>query len=66
MSPTTRVRKADPDRGTAVETFMPGRYEGRVAVVTGAASGIGTAFMASMVSNTSTRWRFMNSQMLGV
>ena len=43
MSPTTRVRKADPDRGTAVETFTPGRYEGRVAVVTGAASGIGRA-----------------------
>ena len=43
MSPTTRVRKADPDRGTAVETFMPGRYDGRVAVVTGAASGIGRA-----------------------
>jgi len=43
LSPTTRVRQADPDRGTAVETFMPGRYEGRVAVVTGAASGIGRA-----------------------
>ena len=43
MSPTTRVRQADPDRGTAVETFMPGRYAGRVAVVTGAASGIGRA-----------------------
>jgi NAD(P)-dependent dehydrogenase (short-subunit alcohol dehydrogenase family) len=43
MSPTTRVRKADPDRGTAVETLTPGRYEGRVAVVTGAASGIGRA-----------------------
>jgi NAD(P)-dependent dehydrogenase (short-subunit alcohol dehydrogenase family) len=43
MSPTTRVRRADPDRGTAVETLMPGRYEGRVAVVTGAASGIGRA-----------------------
>jgi NAD(P)-dependent dehydrogenase (short-subunit alcohol dehydrogenase family) len=43
MSPTTRVRQADPDRGTAVETFMPGRYDGRVAVVTGAASGIGRA-----------------------
>jgi len=43
MSPTTRVRKADPDRGTAVETHMPGRYDGRVAVVTGAASGIGRA-----------------------
>jgi NAD(P)-dependent dehydrogenase (short-subunit alcohol dehydrogenase family) len=43
MSPTTRVRKADPERGTAVETLMPGRYQGRVAIVTGAASGIGRA-----------------------
>jgi NAD(P)-dependent dehydrogenase (short-subunit alcohol dehydrogenase family) len=43
MSPTTRVRAADPDRGTAVETKMPGRYDGTVAVVTGAASGIGRA-----------------------
>jgi len=43
MSPTTRVRRADPDRGTAVETGTPGRYSGRVAVVTGAASGIGRA-----------------------
>jgi NAD(P)-dependent dehydrogenase (short-subunit alcohol dehydrogenase family) len=43
MSPTTRVRQADPERGTAVETLMPGRYDGRVALVTGAASGIGRA-----------------------
>jgi NAD(P)-dependent dehydrogenase (short-subunit alcohol dehydrogenase family) len=43
MSPTTRVRAADPGRGTAVETLTPGRYSGRVAVVTGAASGIGRA-----------------------
>jgi NAD(P)-dependent dehydrogenase (short-subunit alcohol dehydrogenase family) len=43
MSPTTRVRAADPDRGTAVQTKTPGRYDGRVAVVTGAASGIGRA-----------------------
>jgi NAD(P)-dependent dehydrogenase (short-subunit alcohol dehydrogenase family) len=43
MSPTTRVRQADPDRGTAVETLTPGRYKGRVALVTGAASGIGRA-----------------------
>ena len=26
MSPTTRVGEADPNRGTAVETFTPGRY----------------------------------------
>jgi NAD(P)-dependent dehydrogenase (short-subunit alcohol dehydrogenase family) len=43
MSPTTRVREADPNRGTAVETLTPGRYAGRVAVVTGAGSGIGRA-----------------------
>lgn len=43
MSPTTRVGEADPLRGTAVEAFTPGRYAGRVAVVTGAGSGIGRA-----------------------
>jgi NAD(P)-dependent dehydrogenase (short-subunit alcohol dehydrogenase family) len=43
MSPTTRVGAADPDRGTAVETRTPGRYVGRVALVTGAGSGIGRA-----------------------
>jgi NAD(P)-dependent dehydrogenase (short-subunit alcohol dehydrogenase family) len=43
MSPTTRVGEADPDRGTAVEAYTPGRYVGRVALVTGAGSGIGRA-----------------------
>jgi len=43
MSPTTRVGEADPKRGTAPELITPGRYEGRVAVVTGAGSGIGRA-----------------------
>jgi NAD(P)-dependent dehydrogenase (short-subunit alcohol dehydrogenase family) len=43
MSPTTRVGASDPDRGTAVETYTTGRYLGRVAVVTGAGSGIGRA-----------------------
>jgi NAD(P)-dependent dehydrogenase (short-subunit alcohol dehydrogenase family) len=43
MSPTTRVGEADPTRGTAPESISPGRYAGRVAVVTGAASGIGRA-----------------------
>ena len=35
MSPTTRVGESDPNRGTAPETISPGRYAGRVAVVTG-------------------------------
>jgi NAD(P)-dependent dehydrogenase (short-subunit alcohol dehydrogenase family) len=43
MSPTTRVGQSDPDRGTAPESITPGRYRGRVALVTGAASGIGRA-----------------------
>jgi NAD(P)-dependent dehydrogenase (short-subunit alcohol dehydrogenase family) len=43
MSPTTRVGESDPNRGTAPESITPGRYTGRVALVTGAASGIGRA-----------------------
>ena len=43
MSPTTRVGESDPNRGTAPEAISPGRYAGRVAVVTGAGSGIGRA-----------------------
>jgi NAD(P)-dependent dehydrogenase (short-subunit alcohol dehydrogenase family) len=43
MSPTTRVGESDPNRGTAVETYTPGRYVGKVALVTGAGSGIGRA-----------------------
>jgi NAD(P)-dependent dehydrogenase (short-subunit alcohol dehydrogenase family) len=43
MSPTTRVGESDPSRGTAPEVISPGRYAGRVAVVTGAGSGIGRA-----------------------
>jgi NAD(P)-dependent dehydrogenase (short-subunit alcohol dehydrogenase family) len=43
MSPTARVGESDPNRGTAPETISPGRYAGRVAVVTGAGSGIGRA-----------------------
>jgi NAD(P)-dependent dehydrogenase (short-subunit alcohol dehydrogenase family) len=43
MSPTTRVGQSDPNRGTAPESITPGRYHGRVALVTGAASGIGRA-----------------------
>jgi NAD(P)-dependent dehydrogenase (short-subunit alcohol dehydrogenase family) len=43
MSPTTRVGQADPNRGTAPEAITPGRYVGKVALVTGAGSGIGRA-----------------------
>ena len=43
MSPTTRVGESDPNRGTAPEAVLPGRYAGRVALVTGAGSGIGRA-----------------------
>ena len=43
MSPTTRVGESDPNRGTAPEAITPGRYVGRVAVVTGSGSGIGRA-----------------------
>jgi NAD(P)-dependent dehydrogenase (short-subunit alcohol dehydrogenase family) len=43
MSPTTRVGASDPERGTAPEAITPGRYDGLVAVVTGAGSGIGRA-----------------------
>src|SRR6202035_4529286 len=43
MSPTTRVGEADPNRGTAPEVFTSGRYDGGVALVTGAGSGIGRA-----------------------
>ena len=43
MSPTTRVGESDPNRGTAPERVTPGRYAGRVAIVTGAGSGIGRA-----------------------
>ena len=43
MSPTTRVGEADPNRGTAPVVFTAGRYDGKVALVTGAGSGIGRA-----------------------
>jgi NAD(P)-dependent dehydrogenase (short-subunit alcohol dehydrogenase family) len=43
MSPTTRVGESDPTRGTAPEAITPDRYRGHVALVTGAASGIGRA-----------------------
>src|SRR6202041_2187671 len=35
--------ESDPNRGTAPEAITPGRYSGRVALVTGSGSGIGRA-----------------------
>src|ERR1700722_17530668 len=43
MSPTKRVGESDPNRGTAPEAITARRYEGQVAIVTGAGSGIGRA-----------------------
>src|ERR1700723_1943317 len=43
MSPIKNLGGPDRDRGTAAEYLSPGRFAGRVAVVTGAASGIGRA-----------------------
>jgi NAD(P)-dependent dehydrogenase (short-subunit alcohol dehydrogenase family) len=43
MSPIRNLGEPDPDRGTAVEYLSPNRFGGKVAVVTGAGSGIGRA-----------------------
>lgn len=43
MSPLRRLGGPDPDRGTEVEILTPKRFAGKVAVVTGAGSGIGRA-----------------------
>ncbi|HVX21548.1 MAG TPA: SDR family NAD(P)-dependent oxidoreductase [Acidimicrobiales bacterium] len=43
MSPIRNLGEPDPDRGTAVEYLSPNRFAGKVAVVTGAGSGIGRA-----------------------
>jgi NAD(P)-dependent dehydrogenase (short-subunit alcohol dehydrogenase family) len=43
MSPTTRFGEPDPERGTAVTACTPERFAGKVALVTGAGSGIGRA-----------------------
>jgi len=43
MSPTSRIGKPDPDRGTEPTVFSPGRLVGKSALVTGAGSGIGRA-----------------------
>jgi NAD(P)-dependent dehydrogenase (short-subunit alcohol dehydrogenase family) len=43
MSPIRNLGGPDPDRGTAAEYLSPGRFTGKVALVTGAGSGIGRA-----------------------
>jgi NAD(P)-dependent dehydrogenase (short-subunit alcohol dehydrogenase family) len=43
MSPIKSLGGPDPDRGTAAEYLSPGRFAGKVALVTGAGSGIGRA-----------------------
>jgi len=41
MSPIKRLGGRDAQRGTEAEYLSPGRFDGKIAVVTGAGSGIG-------------------------
>src|ERR1700723_802137 len=43
MSPIKNLGGPDRDRGTAAEYLSPGRFAGKVALITGAGSGIGRA-----------------------
>lgn len=43
MSPISKLGGPDPDRGTEVAFLSPGRFTSKVALVTGAGSGIGRA-----------------------